>query len=295
MDSITVRSFAKINWMLRILGRRPDGFHDVQTVFQTISLHDVLGFRRSDTMEISCDDPAIPADETNLAVGAANMMRDAFGIDPVRIDLRKVIPAGGGLGGGSSNAAMTLLALDRMFELGTPTARLLDMAAELGSDVPFFLVAGTAWATGRGERLSVLPSPPPLPLLVLIPDERVPTAEAYNRLARAREAGELRVPFPYGFDRAEWVMREGVADRGAELVNDFEAVIFGMMPHLRVLKEALLEAGACVALLSGSGSALFGAFRNRATRDAATPQFGNGVRAIPCDPITAREAMRDLR
>ena len=222
-------------------------------------------------------------------------MIEEFGIDPVRIDIRKVIPAGGGLGGGSSNAATTLMALDRMFELDAGPERLLDIALELGSDVPFFLVGGTAWGAGRGERLRLLPSPPPIPLIVLLPDERVSTAAAYAALAQARAGGEMRSPKPFRFDLAEWVMREGVVERGSELLNDFEPVVFRMHPRLEDLKKALLGAGAAVALMSGSGSAIFGAFPDRETRDRALPRFAGGVTAVPCEMISAHEAMRDLR
>ncbi|HVR44592.1 MAG TPA: 4-(cytidine 5'-diphospho)-2-C-methyl-D-erythritol kinase [Thermoanaerobaculia bacterium] len=295
MNSITVRSFAKINWMLRVLERRADGYHDLETIFQTVSLHDVITLTRAPRLELTCDDPSVPVDGTNLVWRAAATMMDRFGVDPVRIELRKAIPPGGGLGGGSSNAAMTLLALDRMFDLETSPERLLEMAAELGSDVPFFLVGGTAWGSGRGERLRILPSPASVPLLLLIPEERVATAEAYRLLAEAREKGDLRVPRPYRVERAEWVLREGVVDHGAELVNDFEGVVFGAHPRLRVLKEALFDAGAGFALMSGSGSALLGAFRDEAVRDSAAPAFGTDVRAVPCELVTAHEAMRDLR
>lgn len=295
MEPLTVRSFAKINWMLRILGRRPDGYHDLETIFQTISLHDVLTFSRSDRLELACDDPTIPLGEVNLAWQAAARMIEEFGIDPVRIDIRKAIPAGGGLGGGSSNAATALMALDRIFELDAGPERLLDIALELGSDVPFFLVGGTAWGSGRGERLRLLPSPSPVPLMLLLPEERVGTADAYAALAEARANGDVRVPRPFRFDLAEWVMREGVVDRGSELVNDFEAIVFRMHPRLRDLKEAMLDAGAALTLMSGSGSAIFGAFRDRESRDRAVPRFVRGLTAVPCETISAHEAMRDLR
>lgn len=295
VQSITVRSFAKINWMLRILARRDDGFHEIETVFQTISLHDVITFRGAERLEVTCDDPSIPLGETNLAYRAAAMMISEFGIDPVRIDLRKAIPAGGGLGGGSSNAAMTLLALDRLFALDAPVERLLEMAGELGSDVPFFLVGGTAWGGGRGEVLQILPSPPAVSLLLLFPEERVATAEAYGGLADARAKRGGRVPPRFGFERAERIMREGVIERGGELFNDFEDEIFRRVPRLEELKRAMLDAGAGIAMMSGSGSVIFGAFRDEESRDAAAETFGAAVRAVRCELVTAHEAMRDLR
>src|SRR5213592_3595452 len=144
-----VASHAKINWSLRIIGKRADGFHDLETVFQTISLHDTLTFTPSGKLSLTCDDPSIAVDETNLVMRAAR----AAGAPPVAIHLEKRIPAGGGLGGGSSNAATTLVTLAKMFAIDAPLDRI---ALELGSDVPFFLVGGRAHATGRGEVLTPL-------------------------------------------------------------------------------------------------------------------------------------------
>ncbi|HVR39477.1 MAG TPA: 4-(cytidine 5'-diphospho)-2-C-methyl-D-erythritol kinase, partial [Thermoanaerobaculia bacterium] len=158
---IQIRSYAKINWSLRIIGKRADGFHDLETVFQQISLHDVLTIEASDTFALTCSDPAIPVDDTNLVARAAKLI----GAPPVVIHIEKRIPAGGGLGGGSSNAAATLIALDEMFDLN---ASLPGLALQLGSDVPFFLIGGTAYATGRGEELTPLPNLPPTELLLLL-------------------------------------------------------------------------------------------------------------------------------
>src|SRR5258707_15771605 len=131
MGPMRARSYAKINWSLRVTGRRADGFHDLETVFQAVSLHDTLTFTPAETLTLTCDDPSIPTDGTNLVLRAAR----ALGAPPVAIHLEKRIPAGGGLGGGSSNAATTLVTLARMFALNTPLA---ELALSLGSDVPFF-------------------------------------------------------------------------------------------------------------------------------------------------------------
>ncbi|HEX2122287.1 MAG TPA: 4-(cytidine 5'-diphospho)-2-C-methyl-D-erythritol kinase, partial [Thermoanaerobaculia bacterium] len=171
---MSVRSYAKINWSLRITGKRSDGFHDLETVFQTISLHDTLTFRESDRLTLTCDDPSIPTDETNLVLRAAH----AVGAPPVAIEIAKRIPAGGGLGGGSSNAAATLRAL------GGDRSDLAEIALSLGSDVPFFLVGGTCYATGRGEVLTPMPPMPAIPLLLVLPEERVMTKDAFARITR---------------------------------------------------------------------------------------------------------------
>jgi 4-diphosphocytidyl-2-C-methyl-D-erythritol kinase len=250
-----VKSFAKINWALRITGRRPDGFHDLETVFQTLSLCDEITFTPAERMSLACDDPTIPLDESNLVLRAAR----AVAAPPHAIALHKRIPAGGGLGGGSSNAAATLRAL------GGTRDDLPAIALTLGSDVPFFLLGGTAYATGRGEVLTPLPPMRGIPLLLLLPEERVLTKEAFARVTRYSP--------PLGID----------AYRGfANFTNDFEEPVFAMLPRLRTLKERLLAAGARWAGMSGSGSTIAGAFDDAASRDRAATSFGD-VRIERCE------------
>lgn len=258
-----VRSFAKINWSLRITGKRADGFHDLETVFQTISLFDEIEFRDSGELSLTCDDLSIPTDETNLIVRAAR----AVGAT-ASVDLRKRIPAGGGLGGGSSNAAAVLktLAPDR--------DDLPQIALSLGSDVPFFLLGGTAYATGRGEVLTPLPAMADIPLLLVLPEERVSTAAAYSRITRYSE--------PLGVE----AYREF-----ASFTNDFEEPVFAIYPRLRDLKERLYAAGAKWAQMSGSGSTIAGAFESAAARDAAAAAFED-VRVEKC--VTTRAALASV-
>lgn len=257
-----VRAHAKINWSLRVTGKRADGFHDLETVFQAISLHDTLTFTKAGRLALTCDDPTIPVDDTNLVVRAAR----ALGAPPVAIHLEKRIPAGGGLGGGSSNAATTLVTLARMFDIDAPLA---ELALSLGSDVPFFLVGGTAYATGRGEVLTALPHAAGVPLLLLMPEERVMTKEAF--------AGLRRFSPPIGLERAAKLLPQ-------DLVNDFEDSVFAQLPRLAVLKQRLLDEGAGWAGMSGSGSTIVGAFANPAARDAALRAFAD-VRAVSCETI----------
>ncbi len=247
------RSYAKINWALRITGKRADGFHDLETVFQTISLHDELTFRSVRGLSLSCDDPGIPTDDTNLVIRAAK----AVGANDVAIQLHKRIPAGGGLGGGSSNAATTLR------ELGS--GDLSAIALSLGSDVPFFLLGGTAYATGRGEVLTPMPPLSGIPLLLALPDERVLTKDAFARIAHYSP--------PLGID----AYRDF-----ANFTNDFEEPVFALLPRLRELKERMLLAGATWAGMSGSGSTIVGAFADERARDRATETFGD-VRTERCE------------
>jgi 4-diphosphocytidyl-2-C-methyl-D-erythritol kinase len=264
-----VRAYAKINWSLRITGKRADGFHDLETLFQTISLHDTLTFRESDELSLTCDDPTIPVDDTNLVLRAARVL----GAPPVAIELRKVIPAGGGLGGGSSDAAAVLIALSKHFGINKPLA---DLALSLGSDVPFFLEGGTAYATGRGEVLTPMPHVAGVPLLLLIPQERVSTAGAFATLQRFSAA--------LGMERYRSMIENGLLRHASELVNDFEKPIFAALPHLRGLKARLIEAGATWAGMSGSGSTIVGAFPSRAERDVACQRFAD-VRGVVAETI----------
>lgn len=247
-----VRSYAKINWSLRVTGKRADGFHDLETVFQEISLHDELTLTPSDETTLVCDDPSIPTDESNLVLRAAR----ALDAPPVAIELKKRVPAGGGLGGGSANAAATLLALDRMFDLRRDDLPAIALA--LGSDVPFFLLGGTAYATGRGELLTPLTPRGGIPLLLVLPEEKVLTKDAFARITRhSPQLG--RAAYEQGFEN---------------FTNDFEEPVFALVPRLAEYKRRLIESGATFASMSGSGSTLFGAYESLEARDAAAAAFG---------------------
>ena len=217
-----VAAHAKINWSLRVIGKRADGYHDIETLFQTISLHDLLTIEKSDRLTLTCSDPSIPTDDTNLVIRAAR----AIGAT-ARIHLEKRIPAGGGLGGGSSDAAAILSAFNRKDP---------QIALSLGSDVPFFLHGGTAYATGRGEKIEALPRVAPVPLLLLFPEERVLTAQAYAILRRFSP--------PLGLQRLRAMIDDNLLDHATELINDFEEPVFAKFPHLHALKTRLYEEGA---------------------------------------------------
>jgi len=251
---VKVESYAKINWALRITGKRADGFHDLETIFQTISLHDTLTFTPSDHFALTCSDPTIPVDDSNLVLRAAR----AVDASPHAIHIDKRIPAGGGLGGGSSNAATTLRTLSHDRD------DLASIALQLGSDVPFFLVNGTAYATGRGEVLTPMPPMRDIALLLLLPEERVLTKDAFARITRYSPA--------LGID----AYRDF-----ANFTNDFEEPVFAMLPRLRTFKQRLLDSGATWAGMSGSGSTIVGAYENAAARDHAAASF-HDVRIERC-------------
>jgi 4-diphosphocytidyl-2-C-methyl-D-erythritol kinase len=249
---------AKVNLLLRVLRRRPDGFHELATVFQAVSLSDVVEVELGGTdVELAVEGAELGPAEENLAVRAVRVFQEAAGgPEGVQVRLRKEIPAGAGLGGGSSDAAAVLRALQRLTGSPLDAAGLLHLGAGLGSDVPFFLGRSPlAAATGRGERLHPWSPLPPAWLVLVLPPAHVSTPGAYRALAESREAGDSPAsgvappelpPEPSGWDEVVGWME-----------NDFEAVVPGRHPPVDRALAALREVGARRVLLSGSGGACF--------------------------------------
>lgn len=253
-----LRALAKINLDLRVLAKRPDGYHELRTVFQTISLADTLdlAFTAQRKTEIALDDAAAIPD--NLTVRAARLVLDTLRVTgKVEMRLVKRIPMGAGLGGGSSDAAAVLLALPVLAGRILPLARACDLAQQLGSDVTFFLLGGAAAAIGRGTELFPLPDLRRHGILVA-PGVHVSTAEAYRALS-PNLTTELQQNKIFSFGCQVWA-----GGLSAAACNDFEAVVFPRYPRLASLKKRLVRAGASPALMTGSGSAIFGLFRSRA-------------------------------
>jgi 4-diphosphocytidyl-2-C-methyl-D-erythritol kinase len=282
-------SFAKINWTLRILGRRPDGYHEVATLLQSISLCDELTFepREDDRISLTCDDPEIPVDDSNLIVKAARALQRDHGAN---IRLEKRIPAKGGLGGGSSNAAVTLMALNELWRRELENTDLMRIASGLGADVPFFLRGGCAEATGTGTDLCSVAEAEQKHLIVLTPNASVSTADAYAAIDRATlttpESASIlssSLARPVSGESGPW-----------SLHNDFEVVIFEIEPEIRRAKVALLDAGARGALLAGSGSSVFGIFDDEAARDRALVELRSepGWRVFSCRTVSRDEYLR---
>jgi 4-diphosphocytidyl-2-C-methyl-D-erythritol kinase len=277
--SAALRSAAKINLDLRVLHKRPDGYHELRTIFQTVSLADTIEmeFTPSRPTRIQMEsEPDIP---NNLMVRAAEAVLNrskARGL--LRLRLRKRIPMGGGLGGGSSNAASVLLALPVLTGKPLSMEDVLELGAELGSDVPFFLFGGTAAGLGRGTELYAVAAPPVTLALLVTPGVHVSTSGAYQGLARPLTANSPS-RIINNFQSLAW--RIGDTEKGGdwEAVNDFETVVFSQHPQLKSIKGKLLKLGACPALMSGSGSTVFGIFADRTARDQAAlrlkQEFGN--------------------
>ena len=264
---------AKINLGLAVLGRRADGYHELRTLFQAVSLCDTVSLRRARSgVRVRC---AALADlgERNLAHRAADLFFEMTGISGgVRIELEKRIPAGGGLGGGSSDAAAVILGCCRLYGVRPRPERLDAWAASLGSDVPFFLTGGSAVGSGRGEAIEPLaPLSVPVVALLHLGTEGLSTAAVYRRLGSDALTGRGR---DLTILIARW--REGNLRRlGAALFNDLEPPAFALAPGCAAVKEALLEAGAAGSLLCGSGSSVFGLFGSGAEADLARRRLGD--------------------
>jgi 4-diphosphocytidyl-2-C-methyl-D-erythritol kinase len=246
MSTLTLFAPAKLNLSLRVLGKREDGFHELDTFMVRLpGLADQLDFVESGAFTFHCDEAGVPRDASNLVVKAVRAYETAIGSPcPYSITLKKSIPHGAGLGGGSSDAASTLLGLDQLHDGRLGAERLHEIAASLGSDVPFFLGSGAARCTGRGEIITPAPSPRPLQVVLFKPWFAVPTADAYSRWAESRELPGVR----YTAQDLD----------GLEIVNDLERPVFSKHRFLAELKQWLLERDECAAaLLAGSGSTVF--------------------------------------
>ncbi len=289
--SLRVRSFAKINLALAVLGKRPDGFHEIRTVFQSIDLHDEILLYGASGFQLECEGLPDVAPEQNLvwkaAIALARLTRHTGG---ARIILRKRIPVGAGLGGGSSNAAATLLGLCRLWKLELEASELISLASGLGSDVSFFLRGGTALGIGRGEEIYPLPPMAPGHLVVVYPGIQVSTTEAYRRLSLELTSGEAATKIQ-GFcgrlcDGASYV---------AGIFNDFEAAILPAYPAVREAKSFLSDRGAVAVMLSGSGSSVFGFFLDEesalAVERASCPK---GWRVLPAKTLSHAEYIQHL-
>ncbi|MGA7160328.1 MAG: 4-(cytidine 5'-diphospho)-2-C-methyl-D-erythritol kinase [Bacteroidota bacterium] len=252
-----LKAYAKINLGLRVLRKREDGFHDIETIFHRINLFDELTVEPSNSaISISCDNQALPINENNLCWKAVDLLRNELGtIQGAAIGIKKNIPIGSGLGGGSSDAASVLVSLSSLWKTPIDPSTLANVALNIGSDVPFFLHNRSAYAEGRGERLSFVRLSLPYFVLVVTPTIHLSTAWAYGELSKRRQPTVRQAKF---YDGATCT----VANISSLMENDFEDVVFNAYPEIARLKQELLSHGAAFALLSGSGSSVFGLFNN---------------------------------
>jgi 4-diphosphocytidyl-2-C-methyl-D-erythritol kinase len=278
--SVRLPAFAKVNLCLHVLGRRPDGYHELRTIFQTISLRDTLELSlvSKDGISLEVNDTALPAGPENLVWRAIDAMRKELDLKSgVHARLEKRIPVARGLGGGSSDAAAALIGMLRLTKKTVPLERLMEIAASLGADVPFFLFGGRALAVNRGDEIYPLPNVPKQSILVVSPkDIGVSTKDAYQWLS-AELTKRLEPPKIWGFCALCWSRQEAVS-------NDFEGPVFRRHPRLGEIRDGLLKRGAADAALAGSGSAVFGIFRNPARARRA-------ARAFPEDSVFVVETV----
>jgi 4-diphosphocytidyl-2-C-methyl-D-erythritol kinase len=278
--SVRIPAFAKINLCLHVLGKRPDGYHELRTIFQTISLADSLELTRVSEagIKLETNDPELPTGSENLVYRAIDAMAGETGFrGGIRASLEKRIPVARGLGGGSSDAAAAIIGMLRLTKAKVPLARLIEMAARLGADVPFFLFGGRALAVNRGDEIYPLNDVPKRTVVVVSPKGiGVSTKEAYQWVS-AELTNRAKAPNIWGFCALCWSRQEGLS-------NDFEGPVFSRHPRLGEIRADLLKRGAADAALAGSGSAVFGVFRNPARARRA-------ARAFPEDSVFVVETL----
>jgi 4-diphosphocytidyl-2-C-methyl-D-erythritol kinase len=271
---VSVPAPAKINLVLRILDRRPDGFHNLWSVMHTVGLEDEVSIRlvpnRSD-IALGCDDGSLRPDDSNLVYRAAaavlQRIEKQVGLD---IALTKRIPMGAGLGGGSSDAAATIIGLNRLLDLQWSPRQMADVGQSLGSDVPFFFHAPCAVVSGRGEQVKTIQITGSRWVVLVNPGFGVETKWAYQQLSATRSGVRPIAEFHGWLEQQDWVSWDHLL-KGAE--NDFERPVFEAHPMLREIKQQLLAEGAEAALLSGSGATVFGVFKNEASAVKAKVAF----------------------
>ena len=284
-------AFAKINLRLHILGKRPDGYHELRTIFQTISLHDTLdlALHSRPGIQVETDDAALPTGRENLVWRALESLGREIGMHGgVSARLAKRIPVTRGLGGGSSDAAAAMIGLLRLTQKKVPLGRLIEIGAGIGADVPFFLFGGRALAVSRGDEIYPLPDEPRRPVVVVSPaDIGVSTRDAY-RWATLRLTKRAAAPKLWSFCALCW------SPQGAGLSHDFEEPVFRRHPRLSTLKRALLQRGAAEAALAGSGSAVFGICRNPTQARRAAQGFPKD-QVFVVETLTREDYRRHLR
>jgi len=279
--TLRLPAFAKVNLCLHVLGRRPDGYHELRTIFQAISLHDTLELSLAPSaagITLETDDAGLPVGRENLVCRAIEAIRGEIGLrGGVRAKLDKRIPVARGLGGGSSDAAAALIGMLRLTKKKVPLARLMEIGASLGADVPFFLFGGRALATNRGDEIYPLTDAPKRSILVVSPKGiGVSTKDAYQWLSQEL-TNRSKPPNIWGFCALCW-------SRPGAVSNDFEGPVFSRHPRLGEIRAGLLKRGAADAALAGSGSAVFGVFRNPA-------QARRAARAFPEDSVFVVETL----
>jgi len=259
-ESIEIAAPAKINLFLKVLGKRPDGYHDIYSWFQAVSLSDNLTISLADSdnvrLKIKGDTDLMP-DRSNIVSKAAQLMRERFGLDRgMDILLEKNIPVAAGMGGGSSDAAATIKGINRLFGLGLDNKKMAEIGLEMGSDIPFFFSSGQAEVTGRGENIDEIELPLNYEIILITPYLEISTGAAYASLKMGLTSSRSDIKL---FACKDF---KGLIDELTQIGNDFEFEHFKAFPVLTEIKNALLDVGASLVRMSGSGPTIFGMFEN---------------------------------
>ncbi|MEK6647106.1 MAG: 4-(cytidine 5'-diphospho)-2-C-methyl-D-erythritol kinase [Candidatus Firestonebacteria bacterium] len=259
MNTCTIFAPAKVNLFLEILNKRKDGYHNIRTIFQTINLFDILYLKESSSgIKLHCTDSSIPNDNRNLAYKSAKLLINKLKIKRgVSILLEKNIPVGAGLGGGSSDAAAVFHGLNKMWELGLNNNELINMARDIGADVPFFITGGTALGSGIGDKLKKLKEMPESFFILVKPDFNISTEFAYNLVDKNKKTKNKLTINGYYNKILNSFKKGDIKAIAGNLYNDFEDVIFEKKPVLTAIKEMLIKTGGIGALMTGSGSAVY--------------------------------------
>ncbi len=276
MNSAELKAYAKINVGLRITGQRGDGYHTLKTLFQTVSMHDVvkIELKNEPGVEFESKGEKVPDGEENLCVSAARMFLELISQSGgVSIFLDKMIPVGAGLGGGSSDAACVIRGLNDLLKIGLTGREMENIASEVGADVPFFIQGGCRYAEGIGDLLSPGNIPEDLSVLLAVPEIRIETSWAYNslnHLSLTRESEDVNLArFPHN---GEATLKNGFR-------NDFEELVFSRYPEIGRLKELISRSGAVFTSLSGSGSAVYGFFKSLTEAEKGKRALGGNPRS----------------
>ncbi len=270
MNTLTLYAPAKINYLLDVIGKRPDGYHELRMIMQRVNLCDEISLTITDTpgITVTCDAKGTPDGPGNIAWKAARALFDIFETDKgIRIEILKRIPVAAGLGGGSSDAASVLMGMNTLFNLGLTEQKLMDIGCKLGADVPFFIFKKTALAEGVGEKLSPLNDIPKCWILLVNPGVRVSTAWVYRSL-QLTNRGELN-KMPEFFESIEHLV--------SYLSNDLESVTITAFPVIADIKARMMNSGAVGSLMSGSGPTVFGVFKSFAEAESARQELTKGT------------------
>ncbi len=278
-QTMIVKAYAKINLGLRILRKRVDGFHDIETVFHRINLFDEITFENSDNISLECNDPVIPTDDNNLCIRAVKLLKLKYNITTgVHISLKKNIPVGAGLGGGSSDAACILQNLTKFWKIDTEQDDLFQLASQLGSDVPYFLTNGTAHATGRGEKLEYFELDVPYWIVIVFPSIHISTSWAYGnlKLRSIIDNKSLKDILIKHINYPKILKKK--------IQNDFEELVSENYSDIKKIKLYLYECGAEFVQLSGSGSSVFAFFKEEQVAMATTTSFKENYKTYLTEP-----------